>query len=699
MTAWMRDLVRLGTGDDDLPPGFRREKVPVTVTLGVDAAVSTQEQDLPVLHLRQTSDRRPDPLDNLLYTFGCAPLGRDVAFVTERVGLFRAMMQDLAAAGVTTASAFVCWARPLVVALGRGATPEHLDALLRWGCGVAPEALDDLVGSLDAKKTKAAKLLARGNLHPDDAQVAAWYRALQVTVAAFSSEAELRHGEALAAAVREAGEPWILPVDPKGRVALSTPGEPRWWTARRTLDRLCPPTTAAVLGQCSLCGETDVPLARLLGKVKGSQPFAFNEDAYWSYGRTQAYNTSICERCGDRLIRGLDLVTTSQSVRLPGETDYTTNLWWRPGVSLEEPGGALWRGLPEALAMPSRHQNWWERLRCAGETDEGEVFRVQARIPAQGRWVFLGADLVPVRQLLAGARRWADTFPWGQDEAVVGGVLSPWRIGTACLPWGGPGSDRDLSGSARALVSRVSETLWTWVLEGGPFPEFIGRAVLDRLTLEGLGAPKLPKKKRGWWFARPVRLAALRAWLRDFFPALADSSESLREAAAGECVEPPETTVDDLVDITTLDPSSRFAYRSGQYLSGLCALEFVVGTLRGRRVQRGPEERFLAVLQRDPLHALADMHERVVQLSRSAPGEAGAGARREALADLWCEIAADLSLLPAGPLTDRQRVVLFTGIEHDRRIRRRRAAERRERAQQKSNPPIGHDVPVTTTGA
>ncbi len=105
-----------------------------------------------------------------------------------------------------------------------------------------------------------------------------------------------------------------------------------WQEAGRTASdegHLVGNTLTPVKGQCSVCGDSDVQLERLIqafdgltGSKEGLKPVSrtlsyvsFNRAAYRSRGLTKAYNASICTTCADRAVRGWNSLMSGEASR------------------------------------------------------------------------------------------------------------------------------------------------------------------------------------------------------------------------------------------------------------------------------------------------------------------------------------------------------------------------------------------------
>jgi len=117
----------------------------------------------------------------------------------------------------------------------------------------------------------------------------------------------------------------------------SRPDKKKWWEVPKT-------KVALSLGQCSVTGETNVPIARLHEpKIKGvrgtnmagASVVSFNETAYNSYGLEQSRNASISEPAAFAYCNALNRLLSREAGRKIQAGD-TTLVYWSEKPTLME---------------------------------------------------------------------------------------------------------------------------------------------------------------------------------------------------------------------------------------------------------------------------------------------------------------------------------------------------------------------------
>lgn len=103
-----------------------------------------------------------------------------------------------------------------------------------------------------------------------------------------------------------------------------------------------------VIGTCSITGEKNVPIARIHdnkikgiigGQASGCVFVGTNNPAEESYGKVQAYNSSISESCAEKYTAALNYLLASNNHKM--RIDDTTIVFWAQGESDDECVGLL----------------------------------------------------------------------------------------------------------------------------------------------------------------------------------------------------------------------------------------------------------------------------------------------------------------------------------------------------------------------
>lgn len=605
MIPLLRELIRIGQQLPALPEGY---KVGPTHGAVSPDGVTIHKRALYVVvpDIAKRNCIAASIVSSLDYTLGCGAPGRGVDFGLARHDAYTELLTELAAlpgpsGEAASALLLTIWdpKRPLYLAFGRGVTLDHVQAL----AGVVPteDAVQAVqprdVGPLLVVQGKGKQKVVRLTEVPAD--LAAYSMALDATLAAHPGIG--RGGvEEAAAALAEGTLPLpvvLLPVTDKAVITpgVVSAGAEGWWCrsdvrealaqrgeARKAKKHSSSPTH----GTCGLCGTPGVKLRVLFPASGGALLITFNSASVESYGLGQGANAPTCSPCAEALMRGLDRVRGAGYLHVHGTVKTTNHYYWPSDWDHQEPAA---RGITRALQAvlrPYQHMDWWAET-VAGETPlPGGGWHLGLG-QNKARWITRVADPVDQVESWQGVTRWYDTMqrrPQREEEGVevALSLWSPLDVAGALLPRGIGGVKES---PHTGLMQRTAAEIGESVLWDRPLPAHVlgTLANIERRedfmqpfrwkTIAGDSVGKLHHLRN----ARPVR-------------------RQIRLYAGGkEDAMTPE-------QIETLPPALRSAYRLGQYLSGIHAIEYVL--------QRSPKtvrSRYWGGLCADPQTALIRM--------------------------------------------------------------------------------------------